>query len=65
MSTNTIRDLYKYKQYPYFEPNTKKERISMQRVLRHYAKITMAIEALSNSKYKYTKGILKVSYVPN
>ena len=43
MAVSIKRDLFKYKQSPYYEPVTKTERKSIQRALRHYIK-----QAISN-----------------
>ena len=43
MAVSVKRDLFKYKQSPYYEPVTKTERKSIQRALRHYIK-----QAISN-----------------
>jgi len=39
MATGIKNDLYKYKQQPYFEKSNKKERILINRALRHSIKI--------------------------
>ena len=39
MAVRVKRDLYRYKQYPYYEENSKKDRTAIQRVLRHYTKL--------------------------
>ncbi|WP_290442585.1 hypothetical protein [Clostridium estertheticum] len=39
MSIGIKNDLYKYKQQPYFEKCSKKERTLISRALRHLAKI--------------------------
>ena len=39
MGTCIKKDLFKYKQHPYFEKPNKKERTSISRAFRHLAKI--------------------------
>ena len=38
MAVCVVKDMYKYKQRPYFEPLTKTGRKLIQRMLRHYVK---------------------------
>jgi hypothetical protein len=39
MAIRMIKDLYRYKQSPYFDKLNKKDRVAMQRAIRHYSKI--------------------------
>jgi len=42
LGTCIKKDLFKYKQHPYFEKPNKKERISISRALRHSLKIQIS-----------------------
>lgn len=44
MSVCIKKDLFKYKQHPYFEKPNKKDRVAISRTLRHLLKIKVCEE---------------------